>query len=130
VTATHNEYNASSITVLEGLEAVRKRPGMYIGSTGERGLHHLIQEVVDNAVDEAMAGFATKVEMTLRPDGGIQVVDDGRGIHNVLAVARSPSGSSGRARFGPKGQPARLPPRPLGQVGRRRKIGRVGPRGR
>jgi DNA gyrase subunit B len=75
-----SEYNASSITVLEGLEAVRKRPGMYIGSTGERGLHHLIQEVVDNAVDEAMAGYATKVELTLQSDGGVRVVDDGRGI--------------------------------------------------
>jgi DNA gyrase subunit B len=75
-----NGYNAGSITVLEGLEAVRKRPGMYIGSTGERGLHHLIWEVVDNAVDEAMAGYATRVEVTLREDGGITVVDDGRGI--------------------------------------------------
>jgi DNA gyrase subunit B len=80
VATTNHEYNASSITVLEGLEAVRKRPGMYIGSTGERGLHHLVQEVVDNSVDEAMAGCATKVEVTLLADGGIRVIDDGRGI--------------------------------------------------
>jgi DNA gyrase subunit B len=80
VAANNSEYSASSITVLEGLEAVRKRPGMYIGSTGERGLHHLIQEVVDNSVDEAMAGFATRVEVTLLADGGVRVVDDGRGI--------------------------------------------------
>ena len=74
------DYGASSITVLEGLEAVRMRPGMYIGSTGPRGLHHLIWEVVDNSIDEAMAGYATGVQVTLLEDGGIEVIDDGRGI--------------------------------------------------
>ncbi len=76
----NGSYEAKDIQVLEGLEAVRRRPAMYIGSTGPRGLHHLIWEVVDNAVDEAMAGFCTRVEVTLLADGGVRVKDDGRGI--------------------------------------------------
>lgn len=87
--AAQHEYDASSITILEGLEAVRKRPGMYIGSTGERGLHHLVWEVVDNSVDEAMAGFASAVTVTLLQDGGVEVIDDGRGI----PVDMHPSGA-------------------------------------
>jgi DNA gyrase subunit B len=85
------EYGAQSITILEGLEAVRKRPGMYIGSTGERGLHHLIWEVVDNAVDEAMAGYATKVDVKLLEDGGVEVADDGRGIPVAMHASGIPT---------------------------------------
>ncbi|MDO5077638.1 DNA topoisomerase (ATP-hydrolyzing) subunit B [Corynebacterium sp.] len=87
--ATEHQYDASSITILEGLEAVRKRPGMYIGSTSERGLHHLVWEVVDNSVDEAMAGYADRVDVTLLEDGGVEVKDNGRGI----PVEMHPSGA-------------------------------------
>jgi len=87
------DYGADAIQVLEGLEAVRKRPGMYIGSTGERGLHHLVQEIVDNSVDEALAGYCDTINVTILADGGIRCVDNGRGIP-VAPHASDPSKST------------------------------------
>lgn len=89
--AEEHAYDAGSITILEGLEAVRKRPGMYIGSTGSRGLHHLIWEIVDNSVDEAMAGYADKVTVKLLEDGGVEVIDNGRGIPVEMHASGAPT---------------------------------------
>ena len=85
------DYSAEHIEVMEGLEAVRKRPGMYIGTTGQDGVFHLVREIVDNSVDEAMAGYATRIDVTIHSNGSVTVEDDGRGIpvdtHNKTGVS-------------------------------------------
>ena len=90
-TATDHEYGGAQIQVLEGLEAVRKRPGMYIGSTGPSVLHHLVYEIVDNSIDEALAGYCTHIEVTIKPGNIIEVSDNGRGIPAASLAARIPA---------------------------------------
>ena len=119
-------YSAQDITVLEGLEAVRKRPGMYIGSTGQRGLHHLIYEVVDNSVDEALAGEADHVDIVIHPDNRVTVTDDGRGIPVDIMKKEKQAGRRGRADRSPRRRQVRRRRRLQGlrRPARRRRLGR------
>ena len=134
-TSVNGSYGAQQIQVLEGLEAVRKRPGMYIGSTSARGLHHLVYEVVDNSIDEALAGFCDRVEVTIHPDNCITVIDNGRGIPvdmhevgkpavEVVLTVLHAGGKFGAGTDGVEGG-GDQPRRPIGEVVDQRRHGWV-----